>query len=373
MSLEEVLREHVGEGKAPGLVALVARGDEVEFAAVGSVDVEGSAPMRRDTLFRVASLTKPITAAAVMLLVDDGVVALGDPVAKWLPELADPVVVRTPRSQVDDVVPVARPITVADILESRAGWGFPEDFTFPAVGALFQDAYQGPPQPQKAPQLDEWLAALAGVPMLFQPGEAWLYNTCSDVQGVLVARASGQPLPEFFAERFFAPLGMRDTAFAARDLARFTSYYRPLEDGGLELVDAPDGQWSTPPAFPSGAGGLVSTADDLLAFSRMLLSGGGGILAPESVRLMTTDHTTAAQRAASTLFLEGQGWGYGGSVDIEAIEPWNVPGRYGWVGGSGTASYLTPSTGTATILLSQLELAGPTPPAPMRALWRYAA
>ncbi len=223
------------------------------------------------------------------------------------------------------------------------------------------------------------MPTLSGIPLLHQPGDAWLYNTSSDIQGVLVSRVSGRTLPEFLAERIFEPLGMADTGFAvpAGELDRFTSYYRPAPAGGLEHMDAPGGQWSSVPAFPSGAGGLVSTADDWLAFGRMLLGGGtpGGtrLLSPESVRQMTTDHLTRPQREAGGLFLEGQGWGFGGSVDVEDIDPWNVRGRYGWVGGTGTAAHIVPSTGTATILLTQVEMTGPTPPDVMRDFWRYAA
>jgi CubicO group peptidase (beta-lactamase class C family) len=378
-SLREVLEESVASGTAPGAVALVAHGDRVEVEAVGSVDVDASAPMARDTIFRVASITKPIIAAAVMLLVEDGRVGLEDPVEPWLPELASPEVVRTPASPVDDLVPAARPITVLDLLSSRAGYGFPSDFSLPAVGLLFSELKQGPPQPQLVAPPDEWMAALSRIPLLHQPGEAWLYNTCSDIQGVLIARASGRPLPEFLAERLFEPLGMADTDFCvpAAKLERFTSYYRAGPAGGLELVDAPDGQWSSLPAFPSGAGGLVSTADDWLRFARMLLAGGTvdgrRLLSAASVRQLTTDHLTPTQREAGRLFLEGQGWGFGGSVDVAAVDPWNVPGRYGWIGGTGTAAHLTPSTGAVTILLTQVELAGPASPTLMRNFWRRAA
>ncbi|GAA4357955.1 serine hydrolase domain-containing protein [Angustibacter luteus] len=378
-TLAQVLDQHTGGTAAPGAVALVARGDDLEVAAAGSRHADGGAPMTRDTVFRIASLTKPIVAAATMMLVDDGRIALDEPVDRWLPELAAPVVVRTPDAAVGDVVPALRPITVEDLLTFRAGYGFPSDFSLPAVGLLFSELLQGPPQPQHVAPPDEWMAALARIPMLHQPGEAWLYNTCSDVLGVLLARASGLDLPDLLAERLFEPLGMRDTGFAvpAADLDRFASFYRAGPDGGLELVDAPDGQWSSPPAFPSGAGGLVSTADDWLAFARLLLAGGAvhgrRLLTEDSVRRMTTDHLSAEQRRDSTLFLEGQGWGYGGSVDVAAVDPWNVPGRYGWVGGSGTAAFLTPSTGAVSILLTQLELTGPTPPDVMRELWRYAA
>ena len=378
-NLHDILQTYVGNGSVPGAVGLMARGDRVEVAAAGSADVGGTSPMARDSIFRVASITKPITAAAVMMLVEDGRIALEDPVRQWLPELASPAVVRTPASPVDDVVPAVRPITVADLLTFRAGYGFPSDFSLPAVGLLFSELKQGPPQPQLVAAPDEWMAALSRIPLLHQPGEAWLYNTCSDIAGVLIARVSGRPLPEFLAERLFGPLGMVDTGFdvPAGKLARFTSYYRTDPAGGLELVDAPGGQWSSLPAFPSAAGGLVSTVDDWHSFARMLLAGGRAdgrqLLSPASVRQMTTDQLTRPQRDASRLFLEGQGWGFGGSVDVEAIDPWNVPGRYGWVGGTGTAAHITPSTGTVSILLSQLEMAGPTAPALMRDFWRHAA
>jgi len=378
-NLHDILQTYVGNGSVPGAVGLMARGDRVEVAAAGSADVDGTTPMARNSIFRIASITKPITAAAVMMLVEDGRIALEDPVRQWLPELASPAVVRTPASAVDDVVPAVRPITVADLLTFRAGYGFPSDFSLPAVGLLFSELKQGPPQPQLVAAPDEWMAALSRIPLLHQPGEAWLYNTCSDIAGVLIARVSGRPLPDFLAERLFGPLGMVDTGFdvPAGKLDRFTSYYRTDPAGGLELVDAPGGQWSSLPEFPSAAGGLVSTVDDWHSFARMLLArgraGGRQLLSPASVRQMTTDQLTQPQRDASRLFLEGQGWGFGGSVDVDAIDPWNVPGRYGWVGGTGTAAHISASTGAVTILLSQLELAGPTPPALMRDFWRHAA
>ncbi|MFD7081863.1 serine hydrolase domain-containing protein [Streptomyces sp. NPDC002181] len=378
--LRDILERHVGSGSLPGAVGLVARGDRVEVAAVGSADLEGTAPMVRDSIFRIASMTKPVTAAAVMTLVEEGLLALEDEIAPWLPELASPLVARTPGSALDDLVPAERPVTVFDLLTSRAGYGFPSDFSLPAVGPLVSELKQGPPQPQDVAEPDAWLKTLSGVPMLCQPGEAFLYNTCSDILGVLVSRVSGQSLPEFMAERIFEPLGMADTGFFVppADLGRFTSLYRE-GDGGLELADAPHGQWSSLPAFPSGAGGLVSTADDWFAFGRMLLAQGaldgdrGRLLSAESVRKMTTDWLTPAQRAGGELFLEGQGWGFGGSVDVTARDPWNVPGRYGWVGGTGTAGHVIPATGSVSVLLTQVTMTSPAPPAPVRDVWAYAA
>ena len=376
--LSGILGRHVRNGALPGAVGLVVRGDRAEVAAVGSASV-GGAPMTRESIFRIASITKPITAASLMMLVEDGRIALDDPVDEWLPELAKPSVVRTPASEVDDVVPAARPITVFDLLTSRAGYGFASDFTLPAVQRLFSVQKDGR-EVQSFPAPDVWMAELAKVPLLYQPGEGWLYDTCSTVQGVLIARVSGQSLPEFMAERVFGPLGMTDSAFEVpvgkRD--RFTSSYRTGPDGGLELADPPDGQWSTMPAFPLGNGGLAATAGDWLAFAQMLLAGGvtpGGrrLLSAGSVQLMTSDHTTAAQREIGALFLEGQGWGFGGSVNIAAIDPWNVPGRYGWVGGTGTSAHIVPSTGTIAILLTQMAADSPVPPEWMRDFWRYAA
>ncbi|MFF4560569.1 serine hydrolase domain-containing protein [Streptomyces sp. NPDC001435] len=378
-TLYDTLRRHLDEGSVPGAVGLVARGDDVEVVAVGSVDADGSAPIARDSVFRIASITKPVTAAAVLMLVEDGRIGLDDPVDAWLPELSEPMVVRTPAGPLDDLVPAVRPITVEDLLSSRAGWGFPSDFSLPAVGALFEVQKDGR-APQEYPDPDTWVAALARVPLLYQPGEAWLYQTCSDLQGVLLARASGRTLPEFLAERIFEPLGMTDTGFEvpAAKRHRFTSYYRPGPDEGtLEPADTPDGDWSRVPAFPSGGGGLASTADDYLAFARMLLNGGGGnghrLLSPTSVSRMTTNHLTAAQRELGALFLEGQGWGYGGQVDVTPAEPWNVPGRYGWVGGTGTTAHIVPPTGTITILLTQVAMRNPVPPPLMRDFWNCTA
>lgn len=359
--LDDVVRPYVEDGSLPGAVALVARGDEVEWTAAGTTD--GTTPMTRDSIFRLASVTKPVTAAAVLLLVADRRLALDDPIGRWLPELAEPVVVRTPASPLDDVVPVRRPITVYDVLTSQAGWGWASDFSLPAVRALFPVQRDGR-EPQSFPATDVWLAELSRVPLLYQPGESWLYDTCSAVQGALVERVAGS-LPEFMAERIFAPLGMVDTGFTVprskRD--RFTCY---VKDG--VPADGKDGQWSTDPAFPLGSGGLVSTADDWLAFGRMLL--GGSLLSPAAVRLMTTDHTAAAQREIGALFLEGQGWGMGGAVDIAAVDEWNVPGRYGWVGGTGTSAHVIPSRGTVTILLTQAGADDPVPPRWMRDFWR---
>jgi CubicO group peptidase (beta-lactamase class C family) len=378
LTLHQALHQQVDSGALPGAVALVARGDDEQVVAVGRRAVDGPA-MTRDSIFRIASITKPITAVATMMLVERGLLGLDDPVDRFLPELAGPQVLRTPAGPVDDTVPAVRPITTRHLLTFTAGHGFPADFGLPVVQLLFGTLGQGPPNPQGPPTPDAWMQLLAGIPLLHQPGEGWTYNTGSDVLGVLIARASGRSLPEFLGEEIFGPLGMRDTGFwvPAADLPRFTGYYRrDPQTGGLTSVDEPSGQWASAPAFPSGAGGLVSTVDDWLAFGRMLLAGGSHagarLLVEASVRQLMTDHTDAAMREAGRIFLDGQGWGFGGSVDIAATEPWTVPGRYGWVGGTGTAAHVTPD-GTVTLLMTQVELSGPHTPPVMRDFWTAAA
>jgi CubicO group peptidase (beta-lactamase class C family) len=348
MTLQDLLDSAVRHGAAPGAAALVGRGDDVEIASAGEI-----AP---GSIVRIASITKPITAAALMLLVDEGLVALDDPIARWLPELASPHVVRTPQSPIDELVPATRPISVEDLLTFRAGWGFASDFSLPAVVELLQRLPVF--GPRETP--DEWLATLAAVPLLRQPGEAWLYNTCSDVQGVLIARVSGRPLPELFAERIFVPLGMTDTGFhvPAEKLDRLPPQH------GWDFAPPDEGLWKERPIFPSGSGGLVSTLADWQSFGQMLLAEGGGLLSPESVRLMTTDHLTQEQRDASALFLEGAGWGFGGAVAAD--------GRYGWVGGTGTTAHVVLSTETIGILLTQVQMTGPTSTPLMREFWQYA-
>lgn len=377
--LRAAMQEQVSTGKVTGLVALVSQGDRVEEVALGYRAVGGQ-PMTRDTIFRIASITKPITAVATMMLVEESVLNLDEPVDELLPELARPMVLRTLTGPVDDVLPASRAITPRDLLTFTAGHGFPSDFSVPVVRLLSERLLQGPPQPQAVPSPQEWMQRLAEIPLLHQPGDGWTYNTGSDILGVLIARASGRSLPDFLAERIFEPLGMVDTGFfvPAAKLDRLATYYTEDPDtGDLVRTDPPTGQWSTMPVFPSGAGGLVSTLDDWLAFGRMLLAegehDGHRLLSPASVRAMMTDYTTAAQREYGRVFLQGQGWGFGGSVDINTENPWNVPGRFGWVGGTGTSAYVTPATGTVELMFTQLQMGGPSSTPLLEGFWRAAA
>src|SRR5689334_19108676 len=192
MTLQAVLEAH--RGTTPTAVALIARGDDVEVAAIGEDT--------RESIFPIASITKPVVAAATMLVVEDGTIALDDPIATWLPELAHLVVVRTPQSPVDDAVPATKPITVRDVLASRSGWGFTADFSLPATQKLFEQAHLH--GREDLPTAEQWLKQLADVPLLHEPGDGWLYNTSYDVLGVLLHRVTGS-LPDFLAERLYAP------------------------------------------------------------------------------------------------------------------------------------------------------------------------
>jgi CubicO group peptidase (beta-lactamase class C family) len=219
------------------------------------------------------------------------------------------------------------------------------------------------------------MAILSEIPLVHQPGEGFTYNTAFDILGVLVARASGQPFGEYVDQRIFQPLGMTDTGFAFKPntAGRVTTAYRRGDGGELVQVDAPNGQWAVEPSFASGAGGYVSTAADLLAFHQMLLAGGGDLLPRELVSAMTSDQLTPSIRATNSLFLNGQSWGYGCGVDIEVRNSWNVRGRYGWVGGTGTAAYAVPADDSIAILLTQVELGGPSGSGVLESFWAAAA
>ena len=351
--IDEIVGRAVAHGQVPGVVAAVARGDAVHVATAGWMAV-GGPPMRRDTLFRISSTTKPMTAAAVLALVDDGLLKLDGQVDELLPELAGRRVLRRPDGPLGETVPAQRPITVRDLLTFTWGLGmqgamFMAPVPWPVVSAAedLQLATFGPPQPGAMPDPDTWMSRLGELPLLAQPGERWLYQSGSQVLGVLAARAAGAPFEDVLRERVLGPLGMKDTGFHAADTARLSTAYES-RDGRLVVSDPPDGQWSRPPVFPDGAGGLVSSADDVIAFGRMLMRRGSPVLKPATAAEMTRDQLTAAQRAnvwPGFSFLDDRGWGYGLSVLDD--------GRYTWEGGLGTTWSNVPSQDLTVVVLTQ--------------------
>jgi len=375
----EVLQTHVDRGTVAGAVALTSRRGEVDVAAVGLADVDGGVPMTRDTIVRVSSMTKNVTALATTMLVEGGALTLDDEIRRWLPELAAPVVVASPGGPLDDVVPADRAVTVLDLLTSRSGWGFASDFSSPAVAEIGRLLRPTGPLPAAIPAADDYLAVLAATPMAAQPGRAFLYDISLDVLGILLERVCGTGLADVLAEHVLEPLGMTDTGFfvPADRRDRFACLYDGDTADGFSLVDAPDDQWASPPPLASGAGGLVSTVDDWHRLLRLLLGRGEidgvRLVSGRAVDQLMTNHLTPGQEALAELFLDGQGWGFGGGVDIADRDPWNVIGRYGWVGGTGTSGYVTPSTGTISIVMTQMTLGGPTSPQHLYDAWTDAA
>ncbi len=252
--LRDVMSGYVERGKVPGVVALVSRHGEVHVEAIGAKSAGGGDPVRRDTIFRIASMTKPITAAAAMILVEECRLRLDDPVDRLLPELADRRVLRRLDGPLDDTEPARRPITLRDLLTFRMGFGIlmAPPGSYPIQRAASElDLGQGMPQPQTPPAPDEWIRRFGTLPLMHQPGEKWVYNTGSDVLGVLIARASGQPFERFLRERLFEPLGMRDTAFSVppASLDRFaTSYWTNPRTGAAEVYDHARRRPMEPPA-----------------------------------------------------------------------------------------------------------------------------
>ena len=337
----------------PGLVALMAHGDEVHDEALGRLSI-GGPPVRRDSLFRIASTTKPITAAVTMALVDEGLIGLDDPVDRLLPELADRQVLTRPDGPLDETAPATRAITPRDLLTFTFGFGmatemFASSEPWPVVAASDELNLStiGPANPDIQPDPDAWIAGLGSLPLIAQPGERWLYNTGASVLGVLVARAAGKPFGEVLRTRLFEPLGMRDTAFWAGDSDRLATAYLAT-DGGLTVWDEPRGRWSRPPAFADGAAGLVSTVDDLLAFAQMLARGGAPVLSPESARAMSSDQLTEAQKARGGLgrgFFAHKSWGF-----CQAVYD---TGAFGWDGGFGTSWRVDPVRDLIVIVCTQ--------------------
>jgi CubicO group peptidase (beta-lactamase class C family) len=347
---------------APGVVAAVARADTVHIATAGVISLGGAA-MGRDTLFRITSMTKPMTAATVLALADAGILDLDAPVDGLLPELADRRVLRSPDGPLTDTVPALRPITTRDLLTFTWGFGmqgamFMATEPWPILAATHERDLStfGPPQPATTPDPDTWMARLSELPLLAQPGERWLYQSGSQVLGVLASRVAGAPFAEVLHERLLAPLGMNCTAFYTTDTTRLATAYE-RRDGKLEVSDPPDGQWSRPPAFSDGGGGLLSTVDDVVAFGRMLLSGGGDVLKASTVGAMTRNQLTETQRTnvwPGFSFLDDRGWGFGVSVCDD--------GRYSWDGGFGTTWSNVPSQDLTVVVLTQRSTDETGPP-----------
>jgi CubicO group peptidase (beta-lactamase class C family) len=371
--LHHAVEGYVESGEVVGAITLIERKGETHVDVVGLADRENKTPLKRDSIFRIASMSKPITAAAAMILVEEAKLRLDEPVDRLLPELANRQVLVSLEGPLDDTVPAVRPITLRDLLTFRMGFGMAfADPQAPIQKAMEEHKIMGlKPFPPHEP--DEWIRHLGMLPLMHQPGARWMYHTGSDVLGVLIARASGLPFETFLKQRLFEPLGMKDTGFsvAPNKLDRLGACYQVNpETRKLELFDEAGkaSQWATPPAFPMGGGGLVSTIDDYLAFARMMLNNGKAgkerILSRPSVLAMTTDQLTEQQKDASPFFpgfWSANGWGFGLAMVTGRNGVAASPGRFGWDGAFGTSWASDPSEDMTCILMQQRMGFGPSP------------
>jgi CubicO group peptidase (beta-lactamase class C family) len=383
--MHRVLSGHVERNEIPGLVALVSDHGDIHVETIGTLAFDKPAPMKRDTIFRIASITKPIATVAAMILLEECKFRLDDSIEPWLPELANRRVLKSLSSQIDDTVPSLRAISVRDVLTYRMGFGsvmaMPDTYPIQKFIRDYRIGGDGPLLPSEPATMDQWLQKLGSLPLIAQPGERWMYQVSGDVLGALIARVSGRSLGTFLKERIFDPLGMKDTAFYVppEKIDRLPTFYCfNRQTNKLDFYDDPvNSAWRSAPAFESAGGGLVSTIDDYFAFSRMMLNKGGHgreqILSRAAVELMTSDQLTPEQRTSSEIFFgRYSSWGFGVAVDIHRQEIYHTPGRFGWTGGYGTTAYTDPAEGMIGILFTQRMMDSPEPPKIFTDFWTLA-
>lgn len=383
--MHHVLSGYVERQEIPGIVALVSHHDDVHVETLGNMAFGHSAPMQRNTIFRIASITKLITAVAAMILVEECKIRLDDSIEPWLPELANRRVLKSLSSDLDDTVPALRAITLRDLLTYRMGFGSvmapPNTYPIQKLIREYRIGGDGPMLPTQSPDMDEWLEKLGSLPWLAQPGERWMYQVSGDALGALIARVSGQSLGSFMRERIFDPLGMKDTAFYVppEKIERLPMlYFFNSQTNALDIFDdGANSAWRSEPPFESGGGGLVSTIDDYFTFSRMMLNKGRHgreqILSRASVELMTSDQLAPENRIGAEIFFgTHSSWGLGMGVDIRRNEIYHTPGRFGWAGGFGTIAYTDPTEGMIGILFTQRMVDSPEPSKLFSDFWTLA-
>ncbi|MGV0645210.1 serine hydrolase domain-containing protein [Mycolicibacterium sp. XJ879] len=353
------IREAIDAGLLAGAVTLVWRAGEVlQVNELGYRDVEARLPMQRDTIFRIASMTKPVTVAAAMSLIDEGKLALTDPVTKWLPEFEQMRVLDAPGGPLDETHPARRAITVEDLMTHRSGLAY----YFSVVGPLAR-AYSKISIRQNP---DGWLAEIAALPLEHQPGERMTYSNATDVLGIILERLEGTSLQEVLTERILGPLNMTDTGFyvPSRNRNRAATMYKLTDEHKLSH-DAMGPTPASPPPFCMGGANLFSTADDYLRFARMLLAGGEiddvRVLSQDAVRSMRTDRLTDEQKQHDFLgmpFWIGRGFGLNLSVVTNAAKSRQLfgpggPGTFSWPGAYGTWWQADPSEDLILLYLVQ--------------------
>ncbi|MCX7361641.1 MAG: serine hydrolase [Alphaproteobacteria bacterium] len=357
----------VDSGRLAGMVAVVMRRGELAFAeTVGKADVERNKPMRPDTIFRIYSMTKPLTSTAIMMLYEEGHFQLDDPISKFIPAFKNPRVYAGGSRGKIDSVPAEREITFRDLLTHTSGltYGFMESNP---VDALYR-AKDGVEYGAAETSLKQVTEKLASFPLIAQPGKAWNYSVATDVLGYLVEVISGQPFEQYLVEKVIKPLGMIDTDFfvPAAKHERFAANYQAGADGKLQLIDDPGkSRYLTPRKVNSGGGGLVSTASDYLRFAKFMLNKGEldgvRLLGRKTVELMTTNHLKGDMAdmgmprfSESTYYGVGFGLGFSVMIDPAKAHILGSPGEFAWGGAASTAFWCDPAEDMAVVLLTQL-------------------
>jgi len=357
------LQAVIDAGDLSGFVTLIWRkGEIVQLNTLGHRDIAGGKPMTRDTLFRIASMTKPITSIAALMLMEEGKLRLDDPITKWAPEFKDMKVLKSATGPLDEVYDAPREITIDDLMTHRSGLAY--GFTSVGPIAYAYEAELGSPLVTTL-EPDEWMARLAKLPLSYPPGERFHYSHATDVLGFLIGRIEGKPFYDVLQERIFGPLGMVDTDFwcppekreRMAKLYRINAETNQIEDASLPQVDAR-------PAFCGGGGGLISTLDDYLIFARLMLNkgelNGVRLITPETHALMTANRLTPEQREIPFMgipFWLGQGFGLGVSVITDPEkQAWmgaGSEGAFGWPGAFGTWWQADPAEEMVLIYLIQ--------------------
>jgi CubicO group peptidase (beta-lactamase class C family) len=361
------MQAYVDSGEVAGIVTLLHRhGEEAHSDVIGWQDEEAKRLISRDTIFRIASMTKPVACAAALILLEEGKLRLDDPIDRWIPELADRRVLRDPKGPLRNTYPSPRPITVQHLMTHTPGL-VSQFIDQGPIAAEAAKLHAGNMLLLAGASVDEWLARLGALPLVHEPGERMNYGFTTDILGFVVGRAAGMPFEKFIETRLFAPLGMTDTAFhvpkGKRD--RLSVAYAAHPKTGKRMVeDHPDkSRWATAPKVPSASAGLVSTIDDYMKFGRMLLGGGKlgreRILSRKTVELMTTDVLTPAQRQFPFMGIDMwsyQGFGLGVSVldNLGGQPTLGSVGKYGWGGAYGTWWSNDPKEDMVMIMMVQL-------------------
>jgi CubicO group peptidase (beta-lactamase class C family) len=372
---DHLKRRYIDAGRFPGTQLLVYRRGKVVHSAVqGFADLERKAPVRDDTIFRIYSMTKPITSVAFMMLFEEGRIALDEPVHKYIPEWKNLGVFQAGTLPAFMTRPPSRPMLIVDLLRHTSGltYGFQQRSN---VDAAYREKKIG--EVEKAGTLQSMIEDLAKIPLEFSPGEAWNYSVATDVIGYLIGKISGMPFEQFLKERIFDPLDMKDTDFfvPADKVHRFAACYAADPKGDvadrndrMKLHDDPTvSSFLSPPSFISGGGGLCSTAADYLTFCRVLLNGGelGGVrlIGPKTLALMTTNHLPGGRdlpEMSRSLFSEatynGIGFGLGFSVTMNPAQTL-IPGsagEYAWGGAATTSFWIDPAEELIAIFMTQV-------------------